>query len=624
MALATSQRTRLAARSVLGKVLLARGEWDDADAHFATDALAARAANEITAELRARLNRGIVLLNKGLLDEAKQTLEDVLEQGERLGEHRAVALALSNLSVVTYRQRDLTAALRYSERVLAEANALGGRVMVAHAIANLADLRLKVGLVDNAEHAILFGQKVLAGSMTPARAMQFKLVSAQVALARGATELANDELRSALIHAQASGEVGLTGDVAIMGARVALADGDVDRVAEWIAIAAKHTKSARSNAELAMVQAMHCRASGRRALEAANEALALARAEAEDDVLIEAHILVATCARDEGDIETVRLHCSRAIAIRDRVASNLPPNVSEAFFAKPEMRSLEGLQRSLDDAARSDDELDAPLSLTLRKPTPLSRSHGLVGVDPQMQALDLTIRKAARSDGTVLITGESGTGKELVAEALHRASDRGTVRSSASTARRWSRRCSSPSSSATRRARSPARRRAVAAASRWPKAARSSSTRSATSRPHAGRAAPRPPGEDVRARRRHQPDPRECRIDLRDAPRSAGDGRARRVPRGPLLPLSRHHARSATAAGTAWRRSLIANHILERIASADATRPRKGVRSERVMRIRAESRGVVAWIVTRGETVAIKSPWPRIVHLRSSQNRDDN
>ncbi len=48
----------------------------------------------------------------------------------------------------------------------------------------------------------------------------------------------------------------------------------------------------------------------------------------------------------------------------------------------------------------------------------------LIGETPAMRAVLETVRAAAPTDATVLITGETGTGKELVARALHEGSER--------------------------------------------------------------------------------------------------------------------------------------------------------------------------------------------------------
>jgi transcriptional regulator with GAF, ATPase, and Fis domain len=429
VALATTVSTRLAGRNTLGKINLLEARWDAADEHFAEDALTASAARETTAELRARLNRGIALMSKGALEDARLILGRVLDDAGTSGEERARAYAYANLGVIAFRQHDYGVALSCWEQAVRFRPTLRGRIASTRTIANLAELRLRLGLVDHAEHALSFGRRTLGFGTTADTAMHFAVVAARIAQVRGNGEVARREIDAALGDGE-HGDKDYLGEAYRVAARVALDDGDVTRAADALARAERLATNDRGRAEVAIVRALHLRATGESALAPATSALALARAAGEEDLLGEIHALLAVLHRDSGDLPSARAHCARALAVRDQVAAGLPADVRVAFLAKADMVALSRLQSTLASVdAEADD--DAPRSLSsdsLREGRALLGATGagrdIIGEDPQVRSLMVAIRKVARSSSTILIRGESGTGKELVAEALHRASER--------------------------------------------------------------------------------------------------------------------------------------------------------------------------------------------------------
>ena len=425
LSMGADQATRLRARNTRGKLLLASSSWNEADVHFAEDAWAAAAAGLRTEELRARLNRGIALLSKGHVDEASAIFEAVLGEGERAGDARACAFALDNLSVVATRRHHYAEALALAERTLKLRQRIGDRVRLALVLGNLAELRRRMGLIDHAEHAVTFGRRTLGPGMPPARSAQFSLRAARNALMRGNTVEARREATRALAESEAAGLRDSVCEAYCVATRVALEDGDLARAGELLARARTLATTDDLRAEAAIVSARHARAFGDPGDALALEALTAARTSGKEDLVIEAYALLAEVHRTAGRTETARAHVESAGALRDQIAASLPDDVRAAYLSRPDLAALAKLHALLADASSAGDA--PPSSQSLPRPSVraiAATSREMVGDDPAVRGLLAAVKKVARSNSTVLVRGESGTGKELVAEAIHRASDR--------------------------------------------------------------------------------------------------------------------------------------------------------------------------------------------------------
>ena len=425
LASAASPQTTLKARNTLGKILLADAKWDEANEHFAADAWTASSHGLVTEELRARLNRGIALMSKGLSDEARAIFDAVYAEGERIGDARACAFALDNLAVVSTNRHEYANALSLSERTLKLRQRLGDRLTTARILANLAELRRKLGLLDHAEHAVAFGRRTLGPGMPPARSARFCIVAGKIALARGNTAEARREIARAIVDFEAAGLREYVGEAHRVAARIALEDGDLGRLAETLTAARGLATTDEARAEVALLTALHARASGENDERLAVEALTLARAVGEEELLLEAHALVSETHRINGNLDAARAHVEQAIQLRDQVAETLPQDVRAAFLARSDVTALTRMQALFSEPTIAAHEDLAPRT----ERAGMARAYAsapreMVGDDPAIRALMAAVKKVARATSTVLVRGESGTGKELIAEAVHRASER--------------------------------------------------------------------------------------------------------------------------------------------------------------------------------------------------------
>ncbi len=418
---ARTSRTKLDARNVQGKVLLAQARWDDADAHFAEDAMLATSAGDRVARMRSGVNRAIAVLSKGRLDDARAMLERVLEQALREGEDLAAAFALSNLALIALRKEEYGRALSCWEEAVQRGQALRGRVGAAQTLANLAELRLRLGLLEHAEQSVAFGRRLLAGGGPTAVSAQYRLVAAKIAMERKRLEVARAEIEAALGDALAASHSGILLQVWFVAARVALEEGDLARLREALERADALSSTERAKAELVLLRSKEARARGEDVRETAEAAVTSSLATRDKHLSAEAHAFAALVHREAGDEPAATVHVVCAKNLVSHVATSLPEDLRDTFLARSEITSflreagLEVTPRIVRIGA------SAPESIAI---VAQAEQRRIVGQDPHIKSLLQAIRKVARSSSTVLVRGESGTGKELVAEEIHRQSPR--------------------------------------------------------------------------------------------------------------------------------------------------------------------------------------------------------
>ncbi|HHH27027.1 MAG TPA: AAA family ATPase [Polyangiaceae bacterium] len=416
--------THLGARNVEGKILLAEGDWDAAIAHFTIDEERAMAYGRDLDALRARLNLAIAVMSEGRRTEARALLEEILQTGEELGDRRASCFALANLSVLATLDHDYAEGMRLVERAIEEMRPLGDTLRLARQIINLAALRLKVGLVTEAEQALVFGRQACGTNLADALVANMSMCRAKVGLAQGNTLAAATAAEEAIAAAGRSSNGAKLGEASRLAARIALEDGDVPRAQRYLERASSAASGPDSSLEQAILEALTERAAGEPFGDLARHALQLAIDSHDVDLSREAHELCFHAALIEDQPDDAREHLDAARRLRDRVAASLPEELRERFLARREMRRLDELEARLDDEPTPETRPSRGVSTRRRNRSGEAPVKRLVGDSAAMVALRTAIDKVGRSSATVLIHGESGTGKELVADALHRASDR--------------------------------------------------------------------------------------------------------------------------------------------------------------------------------------------------------
>ena len=381
-------------------------------------------------------------------------------------------------------------------------------------LGNLAELRRRLGLIDHAEHAS--PSAAAAGPGHAAGAL------GAVLAARGAQRADARQHRggAARSDAGAGGERGGGPEATrcceayCVATRVALEDGDLARAGELLerARAAGHDRRAprRGGNRRGPSRA---RATATTARRQALEALAAARASGKEELVIEAHTLLAEIHRAAG---RPGLGARARGAARSRFATRLPrrcpSDVRAAFLARPDRSPSRKLQRARSSEAASQDDRrpssQSPVRSSVRA-APRPRRARWSATIPRSAGSWRPSRRSRARTAPCSFAARAAPARSSSPRRIHRASDRADGPARHGQLRGPRRDAAAERALRPREGRLHRRHRAT------PRPLRAGRGRHALPRrdrrhlaADAGRAAARPAGAHLRARRRHDAHPR--------------------------------------------------------------------------------------------------------------------
>ena len=420
--------TLIHAHNTLAKIALARVP-KGAVALFEKNYQRALAEGLRAEQAQALTNLGIAYLHEQDLTNAEQALTAARRIADRVGDLRERAIATENLAVLAHLRRAWGEARdRYHEAV-SLLRQLGNRPMLARVAANLGELYLSLGDATRAQALAGFASQV-GGSGLP------DVVLAETLMLQGRiarSERRWDEARASFEAARErySQPENASHDMATLElAGLELEAGNTNGAAV-LASGLRPGSSPKWNAQIALLESDRLRAEGRPSIASSENALSLTQRSGDASLQLRALVGHAELLREIAACDAAQPFHREARELEARLTATVPSDAMTLWRRRSIHQRLESLGKGLEcDRAERGIEHVVPSTNKGLDPSRTgllhtrSRYPRLLGSSPSIVGLRQIVDRVAPTNASALIVGESGTGKELVAEALHRHSDR--------------------------------------------------------------------------------------------------------------------------------------------------------------------------------------------------------
>ena len=422
---------RISMQNTLGKIHLDQGRHDEARILFLANLEDARAWGLPAEEVRALVQLGQTSLQIGDHEHARQWYQEARTLADSIGEQRYLGACLQHLGVLAERRRDYAQALDLYQDAVAAWKKVGHRSYLAWVGLDLGKLYLHLGDLARAVAMADLAQR-LADSQPPV-AMQINLDLLRGGIAAG--ECRYGEALERFSRARTLAREAMQPEREAR-ALIDLAALELDRghSAEALRLLGELPEQLPSRLRCAAL--LLC---GRAELEQDDltgartslaEALELSDATADPEMAWQARYLLGIVALGQGRQAEARRCLREAAAGELQVRGGVPPELLEGFSEQPlrvALRRALGGQEQPKPRRPARDDRRCRIPEGSRGPAVDDRPAAcaaIVGQHSRMRQIFDHVEKVAPTDALVLIRGESGTGKELIAEAIHRMSQR--------------------------------------------------------------------------------------------------------------------------------------------------------------------------------------------------------
>jgi DNA-binding NtrC family response regulator/tetratricopeptide (TPR) repeat protein len=408
---------RISLKNTLGKVYLEQDRYDDARALFLANLDEARASGLPAEEVRALVQLGQTSLQLGNHDHAEDWYRQARELAAAIGEHRYLGACLQHLGVLAERRRDYGRALELYQDAVSAWKRVGHRSYLAWVGIDLGKLYLQLGDVARATAMADLADRLSDSEPPVATRVNLELLRGRIAAHECRFVEARRRFTNASELARGAGQPEREARALLDLAALALDRGQIDEAFDVLFAKLRPLNQGGLRISSALLQARTQIERGE--LDSARSLLAdaLEQSDLQNDgeSSWQARFLLSTVARRQGRSAEARRRLKEAASLEARVRGTVPEEFREAFA---EQGPRVALRRAL---GTEESPAGTAASAPAERPAGFGR---IVGHHPRMLQIFDHAQKVAPTDALVLIRGESGTGKELIAEAIHRMSER--------------------------------------------------------------------------------------------------------------------------------------------------------------------------------------------------------